>query len=170
MMSRSLPAPAGPVLRDIHLPRDPSWWPPAPGWWLLAFLLLGLAIAAAWLWRRRQHARRARARVFDELDALLARHAMDGDNAMLAAGMHQLLRRAARRYDPQAVQAHGERWRQILARVPMDAATLTSLQALEQSVYRPQPFDVPATHAAMRRWLDLALRMKHADRGSRAHA
>lgn len=95
---------------------------------------------------------------------------MDGDDAMLAAGMHQLLRRAARRYDPQAVQAHGERWRQILARVPVDAAVLTPLLTLEQSVYRPQPFDVPATHAAMRRWLDLALRMKHADRGSRAHA
>ena len=33
-------APAGPDLRDIHLPPAPSWWPPAPGWWLLAFVLL----------------------------------------------------------------------------------------------------------------------------------
>ena len=39
----------GPVLRDIHLPPDPSWWPPAPGWWMLAGLLLLLALLAAWL-------------------------------------------------------------------------------------------------------------------------
>ncbi len=35
-------------LRDIHLPADPSWWPPAIGWWLvaglLALLIVGLVI------------------------------------------------------------------------------------------------------------------------------
>jgi hypothetical protein len=32
-------------LRDIHLPDPVSWWPPAPGWWLLA--LVALAFIAA---------------------------------------------------------------------------------------------------------------------------
>ena len=27
-------------LADIHLPLEISYWPPAPGWWVLAFLLL----------------------------------------------------------------------------------------------------------------------------------
>ena len=34
--------PAGPVLRDIHLPPEPSWWPPAPGWWILFVLAMGV--------------------------------------------------------------------------------------------------------------------------------
>lgn len=27
-------------LKDIHLPEAVGWWPPAPGWWLLALLAL----------------------------------------------------------------------------------------------------------------------------------
>ena len=29
-------------LRGYHPPDPVSWWPPAPGWWLLALLILGL--------------------------------------------------------------------------------------------------------------------------------
>ena len=32
-------------LKPLHLPPDPSWWPPAIGWWVL---LLVLVILTAW--------------------------------------------------------------------------------------------------------------------------
>jgi hypothetical protein len=34
-------------LRDLQLPAEPLWWPPAPGWWLLAVLTIaGLLVLA----------------------------------------------------------------------------------------------------------------------------
>lgn len=40
--------PALEQLRDIHLPQAVHWWPPAPGWWIVAALVLALTI---WLVR-----------------------------------------------------------------------------------------------------------------------
>ena len=42
-------------LADIHLPEPVSYWPPAPGWWVLAVLLLiGLVIFARYLMAKRE--------------------------------------------------------------------------------------------------------------------
>ncbi|MEO8922709.1 MAG: DUF4381 domain-containing protein [Caldimonas sp.] len=57
-------------LRDIHLPPAPPLWPPAPGWWIVAAILLALAAwgsLAAW---RRLRLRRERRRVMDMLARL----------------------------------------------------------------------------------------------------
>lgn len=32
-------------LKDIHLPQDISWFPPAPGWWLILFCIIALVVA-----------------------------------------------------------------------------------------------------------------------------
>jgi Domain of unknown function (DUF4381) len=149
----------GPKLRDIHLPPDPSWWPPAPGWWMLAVLLFALLLAGVWLWRRQQRKVRQRAQVLAELDRLMLQHQRDSDQAALASGLQQLLRRVARRHDPLAIQQRGEAWRQTLARVPVDTVTLDRLLALDQAIYRPQlSFNHVAAAAAVRQWLQLALK------------
>ncbi|HAU18090.1 MAG TPA: DUF4381 domain-containing protein, partial [Marinobacter adhaerens] len=36
-------------LRDIHLPETGGLWPPAPGWWVLAILLIAVLAALVWL-------------------------------------------------------------------------------------------------------------------------
>lgn len=160
--------PAGPVLRDIHLPPPPPWWPPAPGWWALAALALAALGIAIYAGLRRRARRRQIARVLAEVDALDARHAQDADHARLAAGLHQLLRRSARRLDPASTQAQGAAWRQALAAVPVDPATLETLVNLETAMYRPRgAFDAAAGVAATRRWLALALKRKAVER---AHA
>lgn len=152
------PAP-GPKLRDIHLPPEPAWWPPAPGWWSLAALLLVLSVLAIVWWRRRRRTLRLRREVLGELERIAQRHQRDGDAAALAGALHQLLRRVARQHDAQAAQQRGEAWRQTLARVPVDAATLQRLLALEQQLYRPPAaFDHAASVAAVRTWLQSAVK------------
>ena len=162
---------SGPSLRDIHLPPEPSWWPPAPGWWALAVLLLLALLTAIWLWRRYRRALHQRQQVLLELDRLELRHRRDGDQAALASGLHQLLRRVARRHDALAAQQRGDAWRRTLARMPVDAATLDRLLALDQLIYRPvSSFDHAAAVIAVRQWLRLALKPAAWKRTAPEHA
>ncbi|MEO8809257.1 MAG: DUF4381 domain-containing protein [Rhodanobacter sp.] len=152
-------APAGPNLRDIHLPADPSWWPPAPGWWLLAIVLLMLLVVVVRRWRRSRRVRARQQQVLDELEQMVRRHQEAGSRAGLWRDLHQLLRRVARQHDAGASGQQGEAWRQTLQRVPVDAATLHQLLALDQLIYQvPAEGDDEAIVAAVRRWLRLAVK------------
>lgn len=92
------------VLRDIHQPAAPAWWPPAPGWWAVAAIVLAVALGIA-LWQRRQRERQRRiARIFDE-----GVQSADSAPGQIAA-ISELLRRAARRRNPQADRLQGDAW------------------------------------------------------------
>ncbi len=91
-------------LKDVHPGIAPDWWPPAPGWWLLLGIVLLLALWLGRWWLRRQRRRRELARYFDEALAQAAT-----PTAQIAA-MSALLRRAARRIDPDADRLQGEAW------------------------------------------------------------
>jgi hypothetical protein len=163
--------PSGPSLRDIHLPPDPAWWPPAPGWWMLAALALLALVIGAWQWRRFRRARCRRQQILLELDQLALRHRRDGDATALAAGLHQLLRRVARQHDALATQQRGDAWRRTLARMPVDAATLDILLALDQQIYRPHvALDHAVAVAAARQWLRSAMKPATWRRTAPVHA
>lgn len=39
-------------LRDVHAPMAPEWWPPAPGWWLLALAAIaGTVFICELVWK-----------------------------------------------------------------------------------------------------------------------
>ena len=94
-----------------------------------------------------------------ELDRVALQYGQGGDAAKLITGLHQLLRRVARRHDMRASQQRGEAWRLTLSRVPLDQPLLDQLVALDQWLYRPPTeFDHVAAIAAVRSWLQKALK------------
>lgn len=147
---------SGPVLRDIHVAPAP-WWPPAPGWWIIAATLLVCAGIVAWWLRGR--APTAKPDATREVAALAAAYARDRNPARLAQGASALLRRVARRIDPAAASARGAQWRGFLARYSADDAQLQRLDALQQKAFRPDAtLDADALLDALGNWCAVALR------------
>jgi hypothetical protein len=103
-------------LRDIHLPAPVDWWPPAPGWWLLGFLLLAL-LGAALVWVLRRHRRRRYRRLaLREVDALYTRWQQHNDSQTFLRELNQLLKQAALSAFPASRVAalSGEQWLKFL--------------------------------------------------------
>lgn len=87
------------TLRDIDDIDPASWWPPGPGWWLVAVLLLVAAVLIKWYWpelvawlKRPRAAWRRDAR--RQLTQLRARLNLS-DQKTLAAELSELMRRIA---------------------------------------------------------------------------
>ena len=125
-------------LRGIHLPPEPSLWPPAPGWWLLALL------AAVALWRLLSVSRRILARRRRRRSALRAltriQSRVDHESpCVLCADVSVLLREiAATHFAGDDVAAlTGEAWVQFLERsVGGDADFTRVRRALLEAPYR----------------------------------
>ena len=158
-------APTGPALRDIHLPPPPSWWPPAPGWWVLALLALALVGWAAWRWIDRRRRLRARVALVALVDGVLVD--TGGHPQDTAAGLHALLRRAARRLDHDADTQRGPAWRATLERVRVDPSVIARLIDLDTLMYRPSAScDRDALADAVRHWLGALADQTHRARAT----
>ena len=115
ILAQALPAapaasPQGPELRDIHLPPDPSWFPPAPGWWILAMLLIALLVWLFRIARKRMRKRRWLSALQAEVARIADDHAAHNDARQTTAAVSQLLRRAALRLDRNAAAYQGDEW------------------------------------------------------------
>ena len=102
-------------MRDIQLPAEPGWWPPAPGWWGVSALVLFALLLALWLWRYRFALRREALRELARIEAQFRRHK---DARLLAARLSTLLRRVALALDGRrpVARLHGEAWLAYLDR------------------------------------------------------
>ena len=109
-------------LADIRLPSPISWWPPAPGWWLLAVITL---IAIVFAWRAYARARDAKlllSLALAELERCMTtynEHVSRGDQLAglnLLNGSNSVLRRVALFHNQHSEIASlsGEEWVQFL--------------------------------------------------------
>jgi hypothetical protein len=115
------PAPTPPPLeglKDVVLPAPVPWWPPAPGWYVVAALLLVAAAWIAWLVVRRHRRNAYRREALREIDALAA--------SSDVAPIPELLRRVALCAAPGArvsvVAPVGDAWLRLLDRMGGDHA------------------------------------------------
>ncbi len=144
-------------LRDIHLPQAIEAWPPAPGWWLLAFLaVLTVLLFLYWLWtgwRKNKYRREA----IKELDRLLQSYAAHGDAAEYLQDYQRLLKRVAlTRYDRQKV-AHltGESWVAFLDKSSNSSEfTMGDGQILIDGNYQASPeVNINNLHSLGQHWI-----------------
>ena len=85
-------------LAQLHPLREPlpvGWWPPAPGWWLLALLLLVLGLTLGWYLLRRYRARAYRRQALAQLARLKLQYQQHGDELQFIAGANALLKSVA---------------------------------------------------------------------------
>ncbi len=145
-------------LRDIHAPAPVSWWPPAPGWWFLALLVL---LAAAWglyrlfPWLRSLGYRRAALRELEVLHRGFAGRRESLGDWLLA--INAVLRRTAQCAWPgqHAAAFTGRAWLELLDRsADMQGFRQGVGRCLAREMYRPEPrAGGQAVHDLACRWV-----------------
>lgn len=148
----------GPELRDIHLPADPSWWPPAPGWWVLAAICVSLLVCT-FLWLRARNRRRQwRRQIMAEFNQIATNEDFRLDPPRLIAELSQLLRRSGRLIDATAPSLRGSAWLAFLdAQLGGEEFSQGPGRILLDGPYqRKADVDADALLALVRRWMTRA--------------
>lgn len=105
-------------LRDLHLPEVVSWWPLAPGWWVLIALAAVALIYLLRLYLRTRARGAARRHAMRQLDVLTTEFEQHHDAVAFSSGLSELLRRTMLAYAPRPEIAGltGDAWLEWLDR------------------------------------------------------
>lgn len=143
-------------LRDIHAAEAPSLWPLAPGWWLLAVIVLLLLFQLFRIVSKRWAARKRRARLVAAL-----KHIQDSfdpakqPNEYLSH-LNRLFRVVALKAFPgtASTRLQGKPWVAFLHSLLPEGQGSESLAALETGPYEPAPdFDADGLIAMAHEWV-----------------
>lgn len=143
-------------LRDIHAAPAPAYWPPAPGWWLLAILMvIVLLVLGVWLFRRYRN-NRHRNKILDQINSLSFCNTVESKLAFIA-GVSMLLRRIALQRYPreQVASLTGMDWLRFLDETGGEGDFQRGVGSiLAAGAYAPQVKALPAEQllALARRW------------------
>lgn len=145
-----------PELRDIHLPDTSLWWPPAPGWWIGALLILTLVFLLPRLrrWWRHQPVKRM---ALQELERIRLSHKQGQSDKAVLNEIALLLRRITISYYGRSTRASttGAEWQAQLQQLAPDAGfSAEQLELLTSTRYRADAVaDIEALTQACNRWL-----------------
>ena len=143
-------------LRDIHAAPAAPWWPPAPGWWLVAAVLAcALFLLLRRVWRALQ-VRQRRRRWLDALCETLAGIDPETRPQAFLAAVNRLFKGVALRAFPaeDCAGLQGPEWVAFLREKLDRKGEECKLAALAEGPYRPRPqYDAAALEQAARAWI-----------------
>ena len=102
-------------LRALQTPNESLWWPPAPGWWIVTFLLVVLAGTSSYKLLRKLTLKKSNQHLITierQLDRCFDQWQSDQDTESYIHGVSALLKQSAIRYTGREVVArlHGPEW------------------------------------------------------------
>lgn len=164
LSSNASPSPLD-QLADIHLPNGVSWWPLAPGWWILLGIAI-LVIIGLLVWRKRKARNAYRLVARHELTTIYAAYEQSKDAATYLQALSVLLRRTALTAYPTQFNASikGKEWLQWLDSVypqptkknPGELRNFSGPigQPLLVGIYQKNPHvDAAALHSLCEEWI-----------------
>lgn len=143
-------------LRDIHGAPPVPWWPPAPGWWVLAFLALALLV---WVGRRllaRLRIRRRRKQMLGWVDHLNATTDPQREPQAYLSTLNRIFKLVALRAFPEqhCAAMAGSEWVGFLRDNMSQSQSEDALGVLGSGPYDPAPrFDPEVMCDLTRTWI-----------------
>lgn len=116
-------------LRDIHLPDPISWWPPAPGWWILLALIIFLT-AGVIIGIKIYNSRALHRNVVSEIETIKNNFKINADQYELIQSLSVLLRRSCISFYPRNETAGltGEDWLRYLDNTSPNRSSVQNYQ------------------------------------------
>lgn len=143
-------------LRDIHAAAPVPWWPPAPGWWVLALLVL---VFLGWLGRRllaRVRLYQRRKKMLGWVEHLNANIDPRRDPQAYLSTLNRIFKLVAMRAFPaqQCAALNGQDWVNFLIENMKNSQSADLLGVLATGPYDPAPkFDPELMSELARNWI-----------------
>ena len=143
------------ALRDIRVPDGPEFWPPAPGWLVVAGLIIAVGLMATFIGVRQWRAGRFRREALASLRTLRARHQDGAPDVEVAMELSMLIRRVAlaRHTREEVAGLVGERWMAQLESTLPGIGDAARSALLDAPYARRSRFDVGRALSACEQWV-----------------
>lgn len=153
-------------LHDIVLPAPVPWWPPAPGWYALAIIMVAVLVGLAIRWAYHHRSNRYRREALAELEVVYRTVQSPGNRAAALENMAVLIKRVALISFGRSKVASlsGDPWRRFLADVGRTEALTPEIRRLMDKVLSGRVDDAALTDEAVRQLFEAARSWIHGHR------